>query len=225
MAEKNILIADDESRMRRMIADFLKKAGFNVLEAENGRQAIDLFFSNKSIDLVVLDIMMPEYDGWAVCREIRKQSQVPIIMLTARTEESDQLFGFELGVDEYVTKPFSPSILVAKITAILRRYGKALDNSYSFDGLLIDTAKRVVLVDNVTIDLSPKEYELLLYLASNVGIALSREQILNGVWGYDFYGDTRTVDTHIKRLRSKLGSKDELLQTVRGCGYRFEVPS
>lgn len=219
----NILIADDEARMRKLVADFLKREGCQVREAENGRRALDYFNSGEKYDLVILDVMMPELDGWWVCREIRKTSSVPIIMLTARSQESDELFGFELGADEYVTKPFSPMILVARVQALLRRTTVTKKASKSFDGLLIDMDGHMVCIDDEKIDLSPKEFELLCFLAENEGIALSREQILNSVWDYDYFGDARTVDTHIKKLRLKMGSKGEYIQTVRGLGYKFEV--
>ncbi|ADG83477.1 response regulator transcription factor [Thermincola potens] len=222
MGAGKILIADDEARMRKLVADFLKKEGYAIIEAADGRQALDLFYGNNDIDLIILDVMMPGYDGWTVCREIRKSSQVPIIMLTARGEESDELFGFDLGADEYIAKPFSLKILAARIQALLRR----VQNNRtvrSFDGLEIDEQGRYVYVDGEPVDLSPKEFELLLYLTENAGRALSREQILNAVWDYDYFGDVRTVDTHIKKLRLKLGEKSYLIQTVRGLGYRFEV--
>ena len=222
MGAKKILIADDEARMRKLVGDFLKKDGYSVIEAADGRQALDLFLE-KDLDLIILDVMMPGYDGWTVCREVRKQSQVPIIMLTARGEESDELFGFDLGADEYIAKPFSLKILAARIQALLRR----VENNYtavkSFNGLEIDEQGRYVYVDGERVDMSPKEFDLLIYLAENAGRALSREQILNAVWNFDYFGDVRTVDTHIKKLRLKLGDKSEFIQTVRGLGYRFEV--
>lgn len=222
MGAGKILIADDEARMRKLVADFLKKEGYAIIEAADGRQALDLFYGNNDIDLIILDVMMPGYDGWTVCREIRKSSQVPIIMLTARGEESDELFGFDLGADEYIAKPFSLKILAVRIQALLRRVqnNRAVR---SFDGLEIDEQGRYVYVDGEPVDLSPKEFELLLYLTENAGRAMSREQILNAVWDYDYFGDVRTVDTHIKKLRLKLGEKSYLIQTVRGLGYRFEV--
>lgn len=223
MSRRKILIADDEFRMRKLVKDFLKKEGYSVYEAENGREAVDIFIEEEDIDLVILDVMMPEYDGWTVCREIRRNSAVPIIMLTARGEESDELFGFELGADEYITKPFNPNILVARVNALLRRLGKEQGTVLHFDTLIIDDSGHHVSINDQSIDLSPKEYELLLFLATNRGKALSREKILNGVWNYDYFGDLRTVDTHIKRLRSKLREKSGFIQTVRGVGYRFEV--
>lgn len=221
MGAKKILIADDEARMRKLVGDFLKKEGYTVIEAADGHKALDLFNSNVDADLIILDVMMPGYDGWAVCREIRKSSQVPIIMLTARGEESDELFGFDLGADEYIAKPFSLKILAARVQALLRRLGNG-QGLKSFDGLEIDDNGRYVYVNGSRIEMSPKEYELLLYLTENPGRALSREQILNAVWNYDYFGDVRTVDTHIKKLRLKLGPKGEFIQTVRGLGYRFE---
>lgn len=193
------------------------------MEAKNGKEALDIFNSDQSIDLIILDIMMPELDGWSVCRQIRKSSRVPVIMLTARSDESDELFGFDLGADEYITKPFSPMILVARVQALLRRSGNAEYSTKLFDGLEINEIGRDVYIDGVKLDLSPKEFELLVFLADNKGIALSRDQILNSVWDYDYFGDARTVDTHIKKLRLKLGDKGDFIQTVRGLGYKFEV--
>ena len=221
MGAKKILIADDEARMRKLVGDFLKKEGYTVIEAADGHEALDLFSNYGDLDLIILDVMMPGYDGWTVCREVRKSSQVPIIMLTARGEESDELFGFDLGADEYIAKPFSLKILAARVQALLRRLGNNRGLK-SFDGLEIDDHGRYVYVNGTRIEMSPKEYELLLYLSENPGRALSREQILNAVWDYDYYGDVRTVDTHIKKLRLKLGDKGEFIQTVRGLGYRFE---
>lgn len=223
MGAKKILIADDEARMRKLVGDFLKKEGYSVIEAADGLQALNLFNETADIDLVILDIMMPGYDGWTVCREIRKSSQVPIIMLTARGEEADELFGFDMGADEYISKPFSLQILAARVRALLRRVENSNSGTIAFNGLEIDDQGRYVYVDGTRVDMSPKEYELLLYLAENPGRALSRDQILNAVWDYDYFGDARTVDTHVKKLRLKLGDKGELIQTVRGLGYRFEV--
>jgi DNA-binding response OmpR family regulator len=223
MTAGNILIADDEARMRKLVADFLKKEGYTVIEAEDGKQALDIIHSGQYISLAILDVMMPETDGWTVCREIRKSGQTPVIMLTARSEESDELFGFDLGADEYITKPFSPLILVARVQALLRRTSDPKASVKNLDGLEIDKNRRVVNIDGERVDLSPKEYELLLYLVDNESLAVSREQILNSVWDYDYYGDARTVDTHIKRLRYKLGIKGDFIQTVRGLGYRFEI--
>lgn len=217
-----ILIADDEARIRKLVSDFLKNSGYYAVEAEDGREALQII-QEQEIDLMILDVMMPHYDGWAVCREVRRTNpDIPIIMLTARGEESDQVFGFELGADEYVTKPFSPVVLMARVKALLRRTVNAT-NGKDYDGLEIDDNRRLVSVDGEKIDLSPKEYQLLRYMSSNEGIALSREQILNAVWNYDYFGDARTVDTHIKKLRVKLGEKGDYIQTVRGFGYRFEV--
>lgn len=219
-----VLLADDEPRMRRLVSDFLKREGYALVEAADGQQALDLFFSEKGIGLVILDVMMPRLDGWVVCREIRKASSVPVIMLTARSEESDQLFGLDIGADEYITKPFSPMILVARVKAILRRAGPDARRPRQFGRLEIDSARHLADVDGERVYLSPKEYELLVYFADNEGMALSREQILNSVWDYDYFGDIRTVDTHVKRLRAKLGDAAEYIQTVRSVGYRFEAP-
>ena len=221
MAAK-ILIADDEDRMMKLVGDFLKKQGYQVVEAADGRETLDVFSSEPDIDLIILDVMMPVYDGWSVCREIRKTSQVPIIMLTARGEESDELFGFDLGADEYISKPFSLKILAARVHALLRRTENTKEIK-SFGDLVIDKPGRQVYLAGDRIELSPKEFDLLLYLSENAGIALSREQILSAVWDYDYLGDGRTVDTHIKKIRAKLGNKSDLIQTVRGLGYRFEV--
>ncbi|MEN6326669.1 MAG: response regulator transcription factor [Syntrophomonas sp.] len=220
---KRILIADDEERMRKLVGDFLKKEGFHTIEASNGKEALEIFLEDPGLDLLILDVMMPEYDGWTVCREIRKHSLVPVIMLTARGEESDELFGFELGVDEYISKPFSLQVLVARVNALLRRMGKNTQVIKSFYGLEINENSRYVTVDGARLNLTPKEFELLVYLTDNEGRALSRDQILNAVWDFNYYGDVRTVDTHIKKLRLKLGNKGEYIQTVRGLGYRFEV--
>ncbi|HAF16941.1 MAG: response regulator transcription factor [Thermacetogeniaceae bacterium] len=222
MVAGKILIADDEDRMRKLVGDFLKKQGYLVVEAADGREALEVFSSEPDIDLIILDVMMPVYDGWSVCREIRKTSQVPIIMLTARGEESDELFGFDLGADEYISKPFSLKILAARVHALLRRTENTKEIK-SFGDLVIDKPGRQVYLAGDRIELSPKEFDLLLYLSENAGIALSREQILSAVWDYDYLGDGRTVDTHIKKIRAKLGNKSDLIQTVRGLGYRFEV--
>lgn len=221
---KNILVADDEQRMRKLVCDFLKKEGYSTFEAQNGKQALDIFSSN-NIDLLILDVMMPEYDGWAVCREIRKSSMVPIIMLTARGEESDELFGFDLGADEYISKPFSLRILMARVQALLRRTDQIRQPLRSLGALKIDEGAHYVYIDQQPVDLTPKEFELLVYLADHPSQALTREQILNAVWNYDYYGDMRTVDAHIKNIRLKLGAKGDYIQTVRGVGYRFEVTS
>ncbi|HOJ10841.1 MAG TPA: response regulator transcription factor [Clostridiales bacterium] len=223
MSGVKILLVDDELRMRKLVSDFLKRNGYAVSEAEDGKRALELFYSTPDIKLVILDVMMPELDGWSVCSEIRKSSSVPVIILTARSEEADELFGFDLGADEYITKPFSPMILMARVQALLRRTVNGTKNIKSFEGLEIDETGREVKVDGESIDLSPKEFELLLYLANNQGIALSRDQILNSVWDYDYFGDERTVDTHIKKLRLKLGEKGDYIQTIRGLGYKFEV--
>ena len=219
-----ILVVDDESRMRKLVRDFLEREGFWVLEAGAGLEAMDLFYQDKEIALMILDVMMPKMDGWQVCREVRQTSGIPIIMLTARSEERDELQGFELGVDEYISKPFSPKILVARVTAILRR-SHALDAGQSVDagGISIDKAAHQVKIDGKEIELSYKEFELLSYFIENQGIALSREKILNNVWNYDYFGDARTIDTHVKKLRSKLGEKGNYIRTIWGMGYKFEV--
>ena len=222
MQNKTVMIADDEQRIRKLISDFLQREGYTVVEADNGQSALALLAAEK-IDLVILDVMMPEPDGLTVCREIRKKSSVPIIMLTARSEELDQLFAFELGADEYVTKPFSPKVLTARVNALFRRLESEKAVERSSNGLNIDTDSRLVSLDAAPLELSPKEYELLAFLFENRGKALSRQQILNQVWNFDYYGDLRTVDTHINRLRSKLGDSASLVQTIRGYGYRFEV--
>ncbi len=220
---EKILIADDEQLMRQLVVDFLKPEGYEMLEAADGKEALKLYHEQHP-DLVLLDVMMPGYDGWTVCREIRRESSVPIMMLTAKGEEIDQLFAYDLGVDEYITKPFSPKILVAKIKALLRRTQKeATELASAVDGVSIDRDARQVVLDGKHIDLSPTEYKLLAYLAANAGKALSRRQILNQVWNYDYYGDLRTVDTHINRLRIKLGDKGKYIQTVRGYGYRYDA--
>lgn len=224
METLKILVVDDESRMRKLVRDFLVKSNYQVLEAEDGEQAVDLFFSQKDIALIVLDVMMPKMDGWQVCREIRAYSKVPIIMLTARGDERDELQGFELGVDEYISKPFSPKILVARIEAILRRTNQAAaDEILSAGGIEINKAAHMVKIDGKDVELSYKEFELLVYFMENKGIALSREKILNHVWNYDYFGDARTIDTHVKKLRSKLGDKGELIKTIWGMGYKLEV--
>ncbi len=217
---KAILIVDDELRIRKLVADFLVREGYHILEADNGRLALEILAREK-IDLVILDVMIPEQDGWTVCKEIRKKGNIPIIMLTAKEEESDQLLAFEIGADEYVTKPFSPKILTARVSAIFRRLEG--EKQFFYDGLAIDAIAHQVSIDEQVLDLSPKEYQLLTYLTENRGKALSREQILNQVWDYDYFGDLRTVDTHINRLRTKLGNKSTLIQTIRGYGYRFET--
>ena len=219
-----ILVVDDESRMRKLVKDFLTKKNFQVLEAGNGEEAMDIFYEEKDIALIILDVMMPKMDGWEVCREIRKNSKVPIIMLTARSDERDELLGFELGVDEYISKPFSPKILVARVEAILRRTGQANpEDVLSAGGIVIDKAAHLAAVDGKPMELSFKEFELLTYFLENEGIALSREKILNSVWNYDYFGDARTIDTHVKKLRSKMGDKGEYIKTVWGMGYKYEV--
>ena len=218
------LVVDDESRMRKLVRDFLVKKDFEVLEAGDGAEAIDIFFATKDIALVILDVMMPKMDGWQVCREIRAYSQVPIIMLTAKSDERDELLGFELGVDEYISKPFSPKILVARVEAILRRTsGLAADDVIRAGGIEVNKAAHEVTIDGKSIELSYKEFELLTYFMENQGIALSREKILNSVWNYDYFGDARTIDTHVKKLRSKLGAKGDYIKTIWGMGYKFEV--
>ena len=224
MAAQKILVVDDEARMRKLVADFLIRDGFEVLEAEDGEKAMDLFYANKEIALVILDVMMPKMDGWQVLREIRESSQVPVIMLTARADERDELKGFELGVDEYVTKPFSPRTLVARVEAILRRTTvKEENDKIELSGIVLDKSAHQVTVDGEPVDLSFKEFELLTYFRENNGIALSREMILNHVWNYDYFGDARTIDTHVKKLRSKLGPKGELIKTIWGMGYKLEA--
>lgn len=219
-----ILVIDDESRMRKLVSDFLMKKNYIVLEASNGEEAMEIFYNDKEIDLLILDIMMPKMDGWQVCREIRKTSKVPIIMLTAKADERDELLGFELGVDEYITKPFSPKILVARVEAILRRTSAAMANNIiDLGDIRMDKNAHEVFVDNQPIDLSYKEFELLSYFIDNQGIALSRERILNNVWNYDYFGDARTIDTHVKKLRNKMGEQGKYIKTIWGMGYKFEV--
>ena len=218
---EKILIADDEQLMRQLVIDFLKPEGYEILEASDGKDALDIY-DKEHPDLILLDVMMPGYDGWTVCREIRRESTVPIMMLTAKGEEIDQLFAYDLGADEYITKPFSPKILVAKIKALLRRSQNEQETHEADDGVAIDRDARQVVIDGKNVDLSPTEYKLLNYLMSNTGKALSRRQILNQVWNYDYYGDLRTVDTHINRLRIKLGDKGRYIRTVRGYGYRYD---
>ena len=219
-----ILVVDDESRMRKLVRDFLVRSNFEVVEAQDGEEAVDIFFRDKEIALVVLDVMMPKMDGWQVCREIRSYSQVPIIMLTARGDEQDELQGFSLGVDEYIAKPFSPKILVARVEAILRRAGKGENQDrLSCGGIEVDKGAHSVTIDGKEVELSYKEFELLCYFMENKGIALSREKILNHVWNYDYFGDARTIDTHVKKLRSKMGDKGDYIKTIWGMGYKFEV--
>lgn len=224
MDKTKILVVDDESRMRKLVKDFLARQGYTVLEAADGMEAMDYFYADKDIALIILDVMMPKMDGWQVCREIRMHSKVPIIMLTARSEERDELQGFDLGVDEYISKPFSPKILVARVEAILRRtQGSGNTDEISAGGIVVDKAAHTVMSDGSPVDLSFKEFELLTYFMENQGIALSREKILNNVWNYDYFGDARTIDTHVKKLRSKLGDKGEYIKTIWGMGYKFEV--
>lgn len=225
MEKLKILVVDDESRMRKIVRDFLVRKGYEVIEAGDGESALDEFYKTKSIALVILDVMMPKMNGWEVCKEIRETSKVPIIMLTAKSEEGDELLGFDLGVDEYITKPFSPKILVARVEAILRRTNQmeeALEVK-TLAGIVLDKTAHQVTIDGKSVDLSLKEFELLEYFMSNPGVALSRDQILNGVWDYDYYGDARTIDTHVKKLRSKMGEKGNCIKTVWGLGYKFEV--
>ena len=223
MERTKILVVDDESRMRKLVHDFLAKNNYDVIEAENGEEAVDLFFEQKNIELIILDVMMPKMDGWQVCKEIRQYSSVPIIMLTAKSDERDELLGFELGVDEYISKPFSPKILVARVEAILRRAGTVAAETTEIGGIVLDKSAHQVFVDGQPIELSVKEFELLTYFIDNKGIALSRERILNNVWNYDYFGDARTIDTHVKKLRSKMGDKGDYIKTIWGMGYKFEV--
>lgn len=226
MEKYKILVVDDESRMRKLVSDFLVKNQYQVLEAENGEEALDVFFEENDIALVILDVMMPKMDGWQVCKAIRAESKVPIIMLTAKNDERDELLGFELGVDEYISKPFSPKILVARVGAILRRTAQAsAETKLEAGGITVDKSAHIVTIDGKEVDLSFKEFELLVYFMENKGIALSREKILNSVWNYDYFGDARTIDTHVKKLRSKLGSKGELIKTIWGLGYKLETDS
>ena len=223
MDKVKILVVDDESRMRKLVHDFLAKKNYEVLEAENGEEAVDLFFEQKDIDLILLDVMMPKMDGWQVCREIRQYSKVPIIMLTAKSDEQDELKGFELGVDEYISKPFSPKILVARVEAILRRVNVTEEELLELGGIELNQTAHLVKIDGQAVEMSVKEFELLAYFMLNQGVALSREKILNHVWNYDYFGDARTIDTHVKKLRSKMGEKGEYIKTIWGMGYKFEV--
>lgn len=224
MENIKVLVVDDESRMRKLVKDFLAREGYTVVEAGDGMEAMDIFYEEKDVALVILDVMMPKMDGWQVCREIRQYSKVPIIMLTAKSDEKDELQGFDLGVDEYITKPFSPKILVARVEAILRRSNVlAADDTMEAGGIELNKAAHEVLIDGKSVELSYKEFELLAYFMSNQGVALSRERILNNVWNYDYFGDARTIDTHVKKLRSKLGAKGEYIKTIWGMGYKFEV--
>ncbi|HCD43062.1 MAG TPA: DNA-binding response regulator [Lachnoclostridium sp.] len=223
MEQLKILVVDDEARMRKLVKDFLSVKGFSVVEASNGEEAVDIFFEQKDIVLIILDVMMPKMDGWETCKTIRKYSQVPIIMLTARSEERDELQGFDLGVDEYISKPFSPKILVARVDAILRRSNAVTADAVEIGGICIDKAAHQVTIDGKDIELSYKEFELLAYFLENQGIALSREKILNNVWNYDYFGGARTIDTHVKKLRNKMGDKGDYIKTIWGMGYKFEV--
>ena len=224
MEKIKILIVDDESRMRKLIRDFLEREGYQILEASDGIEAMDIFYADKDIQLIILDVMMPRMDGWQVCKEVREHSRVPIMMLTARTEEQNELKGFELGVDEYVAKPFSPKILVARVGALLKRVRNVEDNvELNAGGIIINKSAHMVTIDGCMVDLSVKEFELLTYFVENQKLALSREKILNNVWNYDYFGDARTIDTHVKKLRSKLGEKGNYIKTIWGMGYKFEV--
>ena len=224
MDKLKIMVVDDESRMRKLVKDFLVKSNFEVIEAEDGAAAVDMFFAQKDIALIILDVMMPKMDGWQVCREIRQYSKVPIIMLTARTDERDELQGFQLGVDEYISKPFSPKILVARVEAVLRRSNKTgTDDILTAGEISVDKSAHIVTIAGKQVDLSYKEFELLTYFIENKGIALSREVILNHVWNYDYFGDARTIDTHVKKLRSKMGEQGNYIKTIWGMGYKFEV--
>ena len=218
-----ILVVDDESRIRKIIRDFLVREGYVVCEAEDGEAALDIFCSNNDIDLIIMDVMMPKMDGWQLCKEVRKLSKVPILMLTAKSEEQDELKGFELGVDEYISKPFSPKILTARVNALLRRTTGDNEEILDIAGITVNKIAHTVTIDGKEIDLSFKEFELLTYFMENRGVALSREKILNNVWNYDYFGDARTIDTHVKKLRSKMGAKGEYIKTVWGMGYKFEV--
>ena len=222
MDRLKVLVVDDESRMRKLVKDFLVKSGFEVVEAEDGEQAVDVFYADKDISLIILDVMMPKMNGYDVCRTIRKDSKVPIIMLTAKSEEQDELAGFNLGVDEYISKPFSPKILVARVEAILRRTNAIGNDKLEYEGIEVDKTAHYVRIDGEEVELSYKEFELLTYFIENKGIALSREKILNNVWTYDYFGDARTIDTHVKKLRSKMGEKGDYIKTVWGLGYKFE---
>ena len=226
MEKIKILVVDDESRMRKLIKDFLEREGYQILEAGDGMEALDLFYENKDIALMILDVMMPRMDGWEVCREVRQGSMMPIMMLTARSEERDELKGFELGVDEYIAKPFSPKILVARVNALMKRIkGVSVDSVMEVGGIELDKTAHIVRIDGEQVDLSVKEFELLVYFLENQKIALTREKILNHVWNYDYFGDARTIDTHVKKLRSKMGEKGNYIKTIWGMGYKFEVES
>lgn len=219
-----IMVVEDEERLRKVIVKYLANEGYQIIEAKDGKEALDYFY-DEALDLIVLDIMMPEYDGWSVCRAVRKESEIPILMLTARSEESDRLFGFELGADDYVTKPFSMKEMVMRVKALLKRTANVTDNEKNIGDIKIEIKSHKVYIKDEEIELSPKEYDLLLYFSHNIGLALTRENILDKVWGYDYYGDLRTVDTHVKRLRKKIKESDVKVKTIRGVGYRFEVES
>jgi len=223
MEKLKILVVDDETRMRKLVRDFLVKKDYDVLEAGDGEEAVEIFYDKKDIALIILDVMMPKMDGWEVCREIRQYSQVPIIMLTAKSDERDELMGFELGVDEYISKPFSPKILVARVEAILRRTNAIGEEKKEIGGIILDQSAHEVMIDGKSVELSFKEFELLSYFIENKGIALSRERILNNVWNYDYFGDARTIDTHVKKLRSKMGEKGAYIKTIWGMGYKFDI--
>lgn len=226
MEKIKILVVDDESRMRKLIKDFLEREGYQILEAGDGMDALDIFYENKDIALMILDVMMPRMDGWEVCREVRQSSMMPILMLTARSEERDELKGFELGVDEYIAKPFSPKILTARVNALIKRLkGISVDSVMEVGGIELDKTAHIVRIDGRQVDLSVKEFELLVYFLENQKIALTREKILNHVWNYDYFGDARTIDTHVKKLRSKMGEKGNYIKTIWGMGYKFEVES
>lgn len=221
MSEVKILVVDDESRLRKLLKDFFSQKGYTVLEAEDGKKALEIFEEDNKIDLIILDVMMPNMDGWSTLRKIRNTSNIPVIMLTARGEEHDELFGFELGVDEYISKPFSPKILVARVDALLKRTKKDLAKCIEYQGIRVNTEARTVAIDEKNVEFTLMEFELLKYMILNEGIALSRDKIINDVWKYDYYGETRTIDSHIKKLRKKLGKKGNLIQTIRGVGYKF----
>ena len=223
MDKIKILVVDDESRMRKLVKDFLEREGYQVIEAGDGMEAMEQFYDEKDIALIILDVMMPRMDGWQVCREVRQSSKVPIIMLTARGDERDELLGFELGVDEYISKPFSPKILVARVESILRRTNVGATDVLEAGGIEVNKSAHIATIDGKPMELSYKEFELLTYFLENQGIALSREKILNSVWNYDYFGDARTIDTHVKKLRSKMGEKGEYIKTIWGMGYKFEV--
>jgi len=222
MDEIKVLVVDDESRMRKLVCDFLQKKGYMTYEAENGEEAVDLFFEKKDVSLIILDVMMPKMDGWQTLREIRQYSKVPIIMLTAKSEERDELMGFNLGVDEFISKPFSPKVLMARVDAILRRT-TTVEETIEIGGIVLDKTAHSVTIDGELVDFSVKEFELLSYFIANKGVALSREKILNNVWNYDYFGDARTIDTHVKKLRNKMGDKGQYIKTIWGMGYKFEV--